>query len=320
MEKSMSKRVSYIVTDQNITVNYQGQTHIVKRTDPLAKGLLSALKENRLDDIPNLVSMARKMEQQSKGNVCVRDGELMVCGVKVPAALAHKIQKFMDEGLPYQPLLKFAENLQKNPSYRAVHELFGFLEKNDHPITETGNFIAYKRVKADFKDIHSGTFDNSPGQTLEMPRNLVNEDSTQTCSYGLHVANWQYAHTQFASHNAGTDIMLEVEVSPADVVAIPVDYNNAKIRVCKYKVLGVVDKEHSDDVNLRVVNPVADNDDDNDNDDADDAEDEKEYCDRCCSYDCDGDCYYEFCQECGEDVEYGYDLCEACEDEQDLGK
>jgi CO dehydrogenase/acetyl-CoA synthase beta subunit len=133
----MSKRVNWFITDQNVTVNYDGETHIVKRSDTLATDLIRAIKEGRMDDVPNLVSIAASMQNQSKGNVVVKDGELLVRGVKVPVELAKKIRKFIDEGLPYQPLVKFAENLQANPSYRAVNELFQFLEKNDHPFTES---------------------------------------------------------------------------------------------------------------------------------------------------------------------------------------
>jgi hypothetical protein len=247
----MSKKINWLITDQNVTVNYDGITSIVPRKDGLAIKLIEALKNENFDEIPALVSTAKRIEVLSKGEFSVVDGQIFVGGVAAPAALGNKIVKFSNEGLPFKPLVKFAGKIQNNPSFRAVNELFQFLEKNDHPITDSGNFIAYKRVRADFTDIHSGTFDNSVGKLVEMPRNQVNENPEVTCSYGLHVANWNYAHTQFASHNASTDIMLEVEVNPADVVAVPVDYNQAKMRVCRYKVLGVVDKENSDDVHIK---------------------------------------------------------------------
>lgn len=280
------KKVSYLITDENITVNFDGQTHIVPRTDALGNKLIQALREQRVDDIPNLVSAAKRIEKFSKGNFVVDSGEIFINGIAAPTVLGNKIVKFSNEGLPYQPLVKFAENLQKNPSYRAVNELFQFLEKNDHPITENGCFIAYKKVRADFKDIYSGKFDNSPGTSPEVPRNQVDEDSARTCSNGLHVANWDYAHNHYGS---STDIMLEVEVNPADVVAIPADYNQSKMRVCKYKVLGVVDREHSSDVSYRVVdNEVAATYDDNDacegcncsvcdDEDEEDYDDEEDY-------------------------------------------
>ncbi len=245
----MSKEISWTLSDNNITVHYQNQTHIVKRTDKLADKLIAALKSNRLSEIPNLVSAAQRVENFSKGTFTVKEGQIHINGNVVPAVLGNKIVRFADEGLPHQPLVRFAENLQKNPSFRAVNELFQFLEKNDHPITENGNFIAYKKVRDNFKDVHTGKMDNSIGRVVEMPRNQVDENPEETCSHGLHVANYDYASKFY-----GGGLMLEVEVNPADVVAVPVDYNQAKMRVCKYKVLGIVDQEHSTEVALRYTN------------------------------------------------------------------
>ena len=299
----MSNKVNWFITDQNVTVNYQGQTHIVKRSDALADDLISAIKEGRLTDIPGLVSVAAALQSSSKGNVVVKDGEVLVRGVRVPVELARKIQVFIKEGLPYQPLMSFAEKLLENPSHRAVHELFQFLEKNDHPLTETGNFIAYKRVRGNFTDIYTGKFDNTPGvPPISVPRNQVDEDSTRTCSSGLHVANWDYAHTQFASHDPETDIMLEVEVNPAHVVAIPTDYNQSKMRVCEYNVLGVVTTPYTGS-SLRVVNPDYTND---------------EECVNCNHEGCEG-CNGDnivYCEECGEPCEdQCNEYCYQCEDE-----
>jgi len=299
----MAKRVSWNITSQNVVVNYDGETHIVSRSDALADRLIKAVKEGKLEEIPTLVSTAKRIETFSDGNFLVKNGRVEINGVAAPQVLSDKIIRFSNDGLPFQPLLKFAANLQANPSFRAVNELFSFLEKNDHPITEAGNFIAYKRVRGNFKDIHSGTMDNSVGKTLEIPRNQVDEDATRTCSYGLHVANWDYAHTQFSSSDPQTDIMLEVEVNPADVVAVPVDYSNAKMRVCKYVVLGVVTTpfEPSESLRRNV-----------------DEESEKEnaccvqglcFCEPHCDCDCDTD----DCRECEEEKELAEeDCCEVC--------
>jgi hypothetical protein len=285
----MQKRVNWAITDNNVSVNYEGESHIVPRTDALADRLIKAIKENRLAEIPALVSAAKRIEIFSKGNFRVENGQVLVNGQPAPHALSTKIIRFSNDGLPFQPLVKFAENLQKNPSFRAVNELFTFLEKNDHPITENGNFIAYKRVRSTFKDIHSNTMDNSVGNTVEIPRNQVDEDSNRTCSHGLHVANWDYAHLHFASSDSASDVMLEVEVNPADVVAIPVDYNNSKMRVCKYKVLGVVTTPYEPSRALRVVDESY-----NPDNDLDLGEEE--------------DCEY-----CGEEVYDGGRLCTECE-------
>ncbi len=290
----MSKKVNWIIADQNITVNYDGQTHILSREDANAPKLIAALKAKDYDAVPLLVSAAKRIETMSSGKFTVKDGEIWVDGQVVPTVLGRKIEDFANEGLPYEPLVLFAKNLLTNPSFRATQHLYQFLEKNNHPITENGCFIAYKKVRHDFKDIHSGTFDNSPGQVLEMPRNQVNEDPNQTCSYGLHVANFSYASGFGSGH------MLEVEVHPADVVAIPVDYDQAKMRVCKYKVIGVVEQELS--TPLRVVNPVPLA--------APVAEAEFEIVEEDEEYEC---------PECGNFVESEDDLCEDCLDaDEDL--
>lgn len=249
----MSKEVSWLVTSQNVSVRWEGQSHIVSRGTPLADQLIAALKEDRLDEIPDLISVAMRIKTFSKGNFVVERGRVLINGVEAPQVLSDRIVQFSNEGLPFQPLLKFAENLQANPSFRAVNELFQFLEKNNHPLTENGRFIAYKKVRSDFKDAYTGTFDNSVGAEPSMPRNQVNEDPTQTCSDGLHVANWHYAANVYSAGDGA--IMIEVEVNPADVVAVPIDYDQAKMRCCKYKVLSVVTQPHDDNVALRVTAP-----------------------------------------------------------------
>jgi hypothetical protein len=124
------------------------------------------------------------------------------------------------------------ENLYANPSKRAVTELYGFLEKNNLPITPDGYFLAYKKVRKDFLDVHSGTMDNSPGTIVEMERNKVDDNKDQTCSTGLHFCGMSYL-----SHFGGERTVI-VKINPADVVSIPSDYNDAKGRACRYEVIG----------------------------------------------------------------------------------
>ena len=94
--------------------------------------------------------------------------------------------------------------------------------------------MAYKAVRSDFKDIHSGTFDNSVGQTVSMPRNAVDDDKNRTCSAGLHFCSFEYL-PHFAHANGHVVL---VKINPRDVVAIPADYNDTKGRTCRYEVTG----------------------------------------------------------------------------------
>lgn len=133
-------------------------------------------------------------------------------------------------------LLNFLEKLMENPSRRAVNELYGFLQANDIEIAEDGDFYAWKKVRDDYLDIHSGTIDNSPGSTPRVARNMVDEDSNRTCSYGLHVCSKSYLPS-FGSGFGSSDRVLKVKVDPKDVVAVPADYNNAKMRTAGYLVV-----------------------------------------------------------------------------------
>lgn len=195
------------------------------------------------DIIPNLINIKEQVEaaiqsSATAGKVTIENGEVFYNNKAIHNTLTERIIDMARQGFDIGYMVKFLENLMKNPSYRAVNELYGFLESGSIPITENGTFLAYKKIRNDWTDIHSGTFDNSIGAVCEMPRNMVDEDSSRTCSAGLHVCSYDYlAH--FSRDN--DDRVVICEINPADVVSIPADYNNTKMRVCKYTVIGEVE-------------------------------------------------------------------------------
>lgn len=272
--------MNYIISDNTITVFHNGKAAMVDRTNAYADQLIDALKNKKHDEIPTLISAAERIKKFSDGKFTVEDGKIFVEGVEAAPALGQRIKDFSDKGLPYQPLIEFHKNLQKNPSKRARNDLYSFLEKNNHPITENGCFIAYKKVRSDFKDVHTGTMDNSVGKIVSMPRTQVDEDPNRTCSAGLHISNASYCKQFYAG-----GVMLELEVNPCNVVAIPTDYNQSKIRVSEYKVLSVIEQEHQD-ISLRKT-------------------DEK-YLD----HEDDENLFY--CDECGIEIDEDADMCDDC--------
>lgn len=195
------------------------------------------------DIIPNLINIKEQVEaaiqsSATAGKVTIENGEVFYNNKAIHNTLTERIIDMARQGFDIGYMVKFLENLMKNPSFRAVNELYGFLESGSIPITENGTFLAYKKIRNDWTDIHSGTFDNSIGAVCEMPRNMVDEDSSRTCSAGLHVCSYDYlAH--FSRDN--DDRVVICEINPADVVSIPADYNNTKMRVCKYTVIGEVE-------------------------------------------------------------------------------
>lgn len=90
-------------------------------------------------------------------------------------------------------------------------------------------------------DIHSGTFDNSPGKIVEMPREEVDSDVNQTCSRGLHACADSYLG-EFYAKSSGYKVIV-VKINPKDVCAVPADYNFSKMRTCRYEVLSEAEEE-----------------------------------------------------------------------------
>lgn len=219
--------VNYHVLNDSIVLNYGGKTTVVARGDNRYEAVLEAIKSEKLDEIPGIVEIERAFDGQG---IELIDGLLHAEGKPMPVELSERVLKFKEQGLPYAPLLKFWDNLKLNPSYNARLMLFKFLEHNGHPLTQDGCFIAYRGVTEDFKDVHTKSFDNKVGAICEMPRDLVDDNPNNTCSSGLHVACFDYA-------KGFGPKLIEVKVNPADVVAVPTDYNGTKMRTCKFEVV-----------------------------------------------------------------------------------
>lgn len=244
---SKEKKFTYIYSGNSIALNYEGKAVVVTGSDKV-EPVLQLLKENKFDEIYERYFAPPKVYVKQYGDrVEQKDGFVYVDGKPVSGLLNTRLTQYIEKGLPVKALVAFWRRIQNNPSNQAILRLFECLDHNNHPIAEDGRFLAWKRVRSDFKDIHSGTFDNSPGKVVEIPRNQVDENMDQACSYGLHVASYNYAAKTYQKFHRGVpSVLLEVLVDPADVVAIPRDYNNQKMRVCKYEVVRTCEEQRQD--------------------------------------------------------------------------
>jgi len=230
--------VPHIITDDGVTVILDGKPVLLAKEDPsyapVTEAIRAGASAEEIQDI--LTELVRKVAAAAvlSENIRVEGGMVLYKDEAVNETLSRRILQHLEEGFSIAPMVAFLENLMLNPSARAVETTYPFLEFGKCPITEDGHFLAYKKIKADYTDIYTGKCDNSPGQTLRMPRNRVNEDPDQTCSYGLHVCSFSYLAHFGASDG---DRVVVVKVNPRDVVAVPRDYENTKMRVCEYHVL-----------------------------------------------------------------------------------
>lgn len=221
----------FIIQGSNLTVVIDGTPHTISNTHVTFEKVKEAIKAGDWEKVKDIIEPKKVVLNYGQGNVSIQGTTLYWKGKPWHNAMATRMIQMLTDGFPIDPMVKFMENLMTNPSNRSVQELYGFLEKNNLPITPDGCFLAYKKVRSDFKDVHSGTFDNSPGQVVSMPRNEVDDESSRTCSHGLHFCSKEYLQ-----HFNGERIVI-VKINPADVVSIPKNYNESKGRCCRYEVI-----------------------------------------------------------------------------------
>ena len=225
---------NYMITSSMVTIMTLTETLTVPADHLSYSKVVDALKCGDHAEAVRLADAAKAINDFGAGQIYVRDGAVCYNDKPIHNSLTSRIMAMVREGFDVVPMLAFMDNLMTNPSGRAVNELYRFLESNNLPITTDGYFLAYKNVSDNYMDKHSGTFDNSIGSVCEMPRNMVMDDPNQTCSAGLHFCSIEYLKG-FWGTSGHTMI---IKINPADVVSIPVDYDNSKGRACKYEVIG----------------------------------------------------------------------------------
>lgn len=250
--------IPYIHTVQGLTVVLHGVPYNVDKGHEIYPEMVDAINRNAPEwEIEELLTaLQKKVEAATKltTDMVYSGGVVIYKGDVLSGYAVDKLIELIEGGWDVQPLAKFLEKLQNNPSNQTVENLYQFLEYGKIPLTTDGNFLAYKAIRKDWKDIHSGTMDNSIGNVVEMPRLKVDDRRDVTCSHGLHVCSFDYL-PHFA-HADGHVVICEID--PADVVAIPSDYNNTKMRVSKYKVVGELEGYYRDQRNILAETQIWD--------------------------------------------------------------
>ena len=231
--------ISKLITQTGITVYVTGNPPFqMARSHKLFDKLVQAVASKDEEEVLLVMQLADRTKNYLEDKVDIIDGEVFYNGEAVTGALVDRIIQSINEGHDADYLIKFLENLMQNPSKQSREELYLFLEAcGDLPITEDGRFIAYKWVRANGYDVHSGTNLHAIGSVISMPRRDVNDDRRVTCSTGLHVCSSKYM-------KFGERLML-VAVNPKDVVSVPNDYDNGKMRVCEYEVMEEINPDYT---------------------------------------------------------------------------
>ena len=259
------------------TIHIKGkEPFVVSSSHPDWKSIRNHLLD-RVDDDDLLVNMISPIKGVSegltrlserfsiKGTTIFLDGDPLVNSLTQHILNILRETGIQERNSSYERLVRFAEKLYTNPSKDSIEHLFHFLDKHRLTITEDGDFVAYKGINADFGAKTSGPgivdgieydssshLPNTVGAIVEMPRSKVDTNRARACSVGLHAGNYRYAN-DFAGRDG---VLVNVAINPRDVVSVPSDSNDEKLRVSRYRVIEVnAGRKEIDSVNYTV--PVA---------------------------------------------------------------
>lgn len=276
-------RYSIISDDEKsyVSLVHEGQIHTADSEHPNFRTIVDAIlaDDESVVDLFDVERFVSKSFERLSDRVSVSGGRVYLDGDEVDNSLTQQIRRFLDEGQDFRPLVNFFENIVQNPQPESREHLYRWLNARDFTITEDGMIAGYKGVRGivgGYESIHSGSaivdgivknghIPNNPGSVIEMPRSEVAFDPREACSTGLHVGTYDYAR------DFGW-VVLEVHVNPRDVVSVPADHDDTKMRVCRYTVVCVVEQKY--DSALRPGDTVT-------------VDDEYEECDGFCDCGCD---------------------------------
>lgn len=235
----MTKNIASLITANGILLYINNQPLTVGNDHPNFSKIKAAIAAKNFDVIPalaDIVTSVRKWLNNGR-DFELRGDQVYLNGDPFSSEVTSKVLSMIEAGADAEPLYAFLRKVRSNPSKAAQDELLLFCVANGFMIHEDGDIIAYKSVRGNYTDIHSGKFRNAVGDVVTMPRHTVDDDRNRTCSTGLHFASHEYASTWAGQIDGVNRRLMVMKINPRDVVSIPSDYNNQKGRCARYEVI-----------------------------------------------------------------------------------
>ena len=199
------------------------------------KNVLDAILNNDWVTVRENLDERVALINASHGAVSIVNNKIMYHGEELHNNAAKKLTDLIAQGFSdVDRWLKFIDKLMNNPSYNSREQAYNFISHQGMPLTVDGNLIGYKGVSSNYRDKHTGKFDNSVGKEHWMLRHGVDDNPNNGCSAGFHIGSHEYADSWASSDGR----LMLVEYSPTDIVSVPNERLHGKLRVCRYKVIG----------------------------------------------------------------------------------
>lgn len=254
-----------------------GKPHVAHGSNPQwaeIKRRVVAEENNVIELIDQAEAASKKFERLSE-RLTAKFGKIYLDGDEISNGLTDQIVRFLANGDDFGPLVQFLEKILSNPQKHSQEQLWRWLDKHKFTLTKDGDIVGYKGVRQDaqgrYVSIHKGKatvfvsgskealdvdgeVPNDVGSIVEMARSGVVHDPAVGCSFGLHVGTWDYAKSFGEAAKC-----LQIYVNPRDVVSVPTDSNDQKIRCCRYYIAAAVDKPEDAAVIEKRTNTVQTN-------------------------------------------------------------
>ena len=238
---------------QAITVLSNGEVYVASSERADFSNIVEMAKSGD-DSVITMFEPAKTIEKRFiriTDRVTVSGGHLLFDNDRVPSSIENAVIRALRDGTEdWAPLVRFMEKLYSNPNEHSREQFYRWLETHDFSICADGDVIGYKAVEpGTLLSVHSGRaivdgvlisgqIPNHLDSVIEMPRSEVAHDPSIGCHTGLHVGTFDYARDFLL----GGTILL-IKFSPTDVVSVPTDCSDAKVRVCRYRVVDTTEEK-----------------------------------------------------------------------------
>lgn len=241
--------IPYSRTATSLSVVVDFRSHVIPSSHPNFARIAELVTKPDTTEatIKPLLDIPSAIVSYTGGEITVVNGRLFYRGSEVKNNLATVILGFVKSGddAAAEPFRKFLSNCRQNPDLALVDTIYDWCVKGNLPITPDGELIAWKIVGRDYQSLHSGKrgrLDHSIGATVVEPREECDPNRNRTCSTGIHFCSIEYLQKGgYGGGLGGGNRVVAVVINPADITAIPSDYNLTKGRCCRLRVVGEVE-------------------------------------------------------------------------------
>lgn len=252
-----------VANNGGISAYINGEMKVVAPDHKRYAEVLKALEAQDTEQFLYLTDLARRINDyvSASGKLAVKNSQVLYKGITIEFPFTHRLLEMMEKGLPYGPYVNYIERTMRNPRPRCVKSLDLLINRPDAkyplPLLPDGRFLAYKRVREDFYDHHSGKVLYEPlevkykdhpqakdmnwlhsqvGNRVGMPIWETDDNFQLACSAGFHAGLYEYV----ATFHANEGHVLAVAVCPSQVISVPEDASAMKFRTHALEVRHII--------------------------------------------------------------------------------